>query len=76
MNEQLRRQIMEEVAEFATPPRLEEDEFTVTQYAEENNVPPNTVRRQLDKAVDDGRLDSRWVIHNGARCKAYSLVEN
>lgn len=75
MNEQLRRQIMAEVAEFATPPRLEKHEFTVTQYAEENDVPQNTARRQLDGAVEEGRLDSRWVIHEGNRCKAYSLVD-
>ena len=75
MNEKMRLEIIEEVAEFATPPRLGEDEFTVTRYADENDVPPNTARRQLDKAVDEGRLDSRWVIHNGSRCRAYSLTE-
>ena len=75
MNEEMRRQIMAEVSEFATPPRLEGDEFTVSQYAEENDVPQNTARRQLNAAVESGKLDSRWVIHNGCRCRAYSLAE-
>lgn len=75
MNDELRRQIIAEVSEYATPPSLDEDEFTAVQYAEAQDLHIDTARNQLNKQVKLGKLETRWVMHDQHRQKAYRLTD-
>jgi len=72
-----RREILREVKEYTQKPRLEQDEFTVRQYAESFDPPLNmrTARDRLVRMMDDGRLEGRKVLHGGYDCWAFRLVE-
>jgi len=75
MNDEIRQQIIEEVTRFTTPPRLEEHEFTASQYADENGLHIDTARNQLNQQVKEGKLETRWVMHASHRQRAYRLAE-
>jgi hypothetical protein len=71
-----RLKILEEVAKFTQPPRLEPDDFTVRMYAEENDITYAIAARQLAKAHRAGKLTRRRVVHDGKQKWAYRLNKN
>jgi len=76
MNEQQRRQIIQEVARFARPPQLQPDEFTIRQYAERNEITTTTANTDLQNALRAGLVKRRMVTHNGKRKWAYRIADN
>jgi len=74
-----RQAILDEIIEFTAPPRLEADEFTITQYLErlkEGGRPMlyNTAQRYLGQEVDRGVLTKRKVLHGGRWHTAYRIT--
>lgn len=76
MNQDQRAHIIQEVARFTRPPRLEPHEFTTRQYAQLNNLTHAVAARQLANACDNGLLTRRQVIHNGKRAWAYRVAQH
>lgn len=76
MNNDLKRQIADEIAEFTKRPQLREDELTTSQYAKIQDIPYKQAYDTLNQAEEDGLLERRRILHNGHWCWAYSRTEN
>ncbi len=71
-----RDQILAEVIEFSQPPRLEDDEFTIAQFAAQAGLSHNTAADRLEKQLNAGRLERRRVLEGGHNQWAYRLIED
>ena len=80
MDDDRRMEIMREVSEILgieqTHP-LEEGEFTLAQYAEQENISRSAAQSRLQRAIEAGRVKvrRRGVRAGCGRCNAYSMVE-
>ena len=61
MTDKLRRQMMEDLQEYGSPPQIDEDEFTIAQFAEYWKMTYDRARKRLEKALVDGRVTVREV---------------
>ncbi len=69
-----RRAILEEIHKYAEPPTLDEDEVTVTQYAEFANVTHRQAEGALKRMMREGKAERRKVVFEAHRCWAYRLT--
>ena len=75
LTDKLRKQMLEELKEYGEIPRMENDEFIVSQFAELWKITRNQAQTRVRKAVDDGKITARKVIGvNGRQCTAYRIV--
>ena len=71
MNTQTRRQIIAEISQYTRLPRLQDDEFTVAQYAEFHQITYSAASAELRRALEEGTLTRRQVKHDHRRRWAY-----
>jgi len=75
-----KNQILDEVIEYALPPRIQPGEFTVRQFAarhQELHSPLSLgqARRRLNRCVEAGILGMRKVLVDGFMKNVYHLIE-
>lgn len=76
MNDRKRQQILEEVEAFTRPPRLQEDEFTVRDFAGHTQLSYSVASGRLEKQWRAGNLDRRKVLEGGHEKWAYRIADD
>lgn len=76
MNNQTRQEIAAEIAEFTRRPKLKEDEITVRQYADLQDVEYKTAYDALMTVYKAGIMERRKVLHGNRWCWAFRKVNS
>jgi hypothetical protein len=74
VNPAKRHQIIQEISKYTRPPALQDDEFTIKQYAEHHGITYSAASSDLAHALNDGLVTRREVKHDGHRRWAYKPV--
>ena len=68
-------QMYKDLIEAERPVTLQEDEFTLNQFAKDTGLSASTARRRLANRVDRGELESFMRIIDGHERRIYRFVE-
>ena len=69
-----RKGILAEIAEFAKEPELEDNEVTVRMFAQQEGLSISRASNRLEKLWGEGKLERREVLHEGKRKNAYTIA--
>ena len=72
--EVLKKKVLAEIVSILAPPRVEDDEFTVTDFAEEAGLTRRKAYNVLMAAASDGLLSKRKVVENRNRTWAFKPI--
>lgn len=70
-----KKAILAEVLAMTLDDPVEDDEFTVKEFAVEAGIERRSAAERLGKLVDSGMLTRRQVLRDGAHCHVYKKVE-
>jgi len=77
VTDETRKAMLDEVIAWSDVPKpIEENEFSVSEYATRVDLKPQAAKRLLDKLIKEGKLSKRQVRTSNGRClTAYRIIE-